>query len=140
MSAEPFLVAALQRAQQSLEELREAQNVLAKMTEGDKQRGLLVDATVKRFEVCFEYFWKLLKAASEYQGVEAPGPRPAIREGVRFQWIVDPEFWAHALDARNGSVRDYFGIPEVQYLQLIAQFISSASAVHEKILLLCESS
>jgi nucleotidyltransferase substrate binding protein (TIGR01987 family) len=83
---------------------------------------VICDAVIKRFEIAFEYCWKLLKAAAEYQGVEANGPRPAIQEAVRFGWIKEPEFWAEALDARNGSVHDYFGISRNQYMKLIKRF------------------
>ncbi|MCP5464887.1 MAG: nucleotidyltransferase substrate binding protein [Deltaproteobacteria bacterium] len=85
------------------------------------------DASIKRFEVLMEYSWKLLKIAAEYQGLEAPGPRPAIQEGIHLGWITDPELWADALSARNGSVHDYFQISKTDYLELIENFMDSLS-------------
>ena len=103
--------------------LLEAIDTLKNESSKDKsKKEVLFDAVVKRFEVLFEYTWKMLKVASEYEGIEAPGPRPAIQEAVRFGWITDPEFWAEALDARNGSVHDYFGISEDKYLKVITRF------------------
>ncbi|MBI2344312.1 MAG: nucleotidyltransferase substrate binding protein [Deltaproteobacteria bacterium] len=119
-------IAALQCLHAALEHLQQAAS--------DKAlQDILEDAVVKRFEVLFEYVWKLLKAAAEYQGVEAPGPRPAIREGVRFGWITDPDFWAVALDARNGSVHDYFGMLMSEYLKLIVRFAQETSTLLDKL-------
>ena len=87
----------------------------------------LCDTAIKRFEVAFEYCWKLMKAALEFQGLEAPGPRPAIQEAIKFGYIKSPEFWAEALDARNGSVHDYFGISIDNYLKLINRFIKESN-------------
>jgi nucleotidyltransferase substrate binding protein (TIGR01987 family) len=123
------LKSALQSAQNALDKLNDALTVLAKHKGDDMERPVVIDATIKRFEVLFEYAWKLLKVAAEYQGTEAPGPRPAIQEAVRFGWIKDPEQWSYALDARNGSVHDYFGITISEYLQLISKFAKEAASV-----------
>jgi len=95
--------------------------------------SVLFDACVKRFEVLFEYAWKLLKVASEFQGREAPGPRPAIQEGLRFGWIEDADFWADALDARNASVHDYFGMTQQDYLKIMGRFAGEVGTLMKKI-------
>ncbi|MBI4197332.1 MAG: nucleotidyltransferase substrate binding protein [Deltaproteobacteria bacterium] len=94
---------------------------------------VLYDACVKRFEVLFEYTWKLLKVASEYQGSEAPGPRPAIQTGLGFGWIQHPDFWSDALEARNGSVHDYFGMAEPDYLKIMKRFVREVGQLIEKV-------
>lgn len=127
------LQSSLDRACEALDKLREGVGWLQKIDHDDAHYGVHVDAVVKRFETLFEYSWKLLKAASEYQGVEAPGPRPAIQEAVRFGWIADPEFWAVVLDVRNGSVHDYYGMPMDDYLKLIAQFADEVAKVTARI-------
>lgn len=120
------LKSALKTTQEALAKLNDALAILAKQRSDDMERPVVVDAVIKRFEVLFEYSWKLLKTAAEYQGSEAPGPRPAIQEAVKFGWIKDPELWVYALDARNGSVHDYFGITISEYLQLIQKFSKAA--------------
>ena len=42
-----------------------------------------LDAVAKRFEIAFEYVWKVLQATAEWQGTEAPGPRLAIVQEAR---------------------------------------------------------
>lgn len=42
---------------------------------------MYLDATIQRFEFCFELAWKLMKTVLEYEGIEANSPRSCIREG-----------------------------------------------------------
>lgn len=123
------LKSALKSTQEALVKLNEALSILSRQKMDDMERPVVVDAVIKRFEVLFEYTWKLLKTSVEYQGSEAPGPRPAIQEAVKFGWIKDPELWVYALDARNGSVHDYFGITITEYLKLIKQFAKEVETV-----------
>lgn len=115
----------------SLTKLKESLEVLEKNEADKKFFGILADAAIKRFEVAFEYSWKLMKAAVEYQGAEAFGPRPAIQEAIRFGYIKSPESWAQALDARNASVHDYFGITVVEYLKIIRRFVKETEPLIE---------
>ena len=82
-------------------------------------RDALFDRPSSVSKVAFEYASKLMKAAAEDEGRGAFGPKQAITESVRFGWIADPEFWAKALDARNGSVHDYFGLSRDAYLKIM---------------------
>lgn len=112
---------AVQATKDSLKELGEAVQAYEKNRRGEFET-LFRDAMIKRFEVAFEYFWKMLQQAAEFEGSEAAGPRPAITEAVRYGWIKDPDFWSLALDARNGSVHDYFGITHEEYHRIITRF------------------
>lgn len=122
-----------EQAEKSLAELQQALSSLDTLKKESVEYGIHFDALVKRFEVLFEYIWKLLKTAAEYQGAEAPGPRPAIQEAVRFGWIDDPEFWAEALDARNGSVHDYFGITPKEYLKIVERYVEEVNSLFQKL-------
>lgn len=125
--------AAVTACRHALENLTAGLAAHAETSPGAPLRDILQDACIKRFEILFEYAWKLLKIAAEYQGSEAPGPRPAIQEAVKFGWIDDPELWADALDARNGSVHDYFGISDEAYLRLIRRFAKQLPSALQKI-------
>jgi len=65
------------------------------------------DATIQRFEFCFELAWKLLQAEIRYRGIDAYGPRDSIRVAARLSLITDPEEWMDLLDARNITVHVY---------------------------------
>lgn len=109
----------------SLEELHKAINYLD-LDISAKDRWVRLDAVAKRFEVSFEYFWKFLKAAGEYQGSEIPGPRPAILEAARYGWIQNREIWAGFLEARNAGVHDYFGLSSEEYAGIARDFYAAA--------------
>jgi hypothetical protein len=91
-----------------------------------KDRWVRLDAVAKRFEVSFEYFWKFLKAAGEYQGSEVPGPRPAILEAARYGWIKNKEDRAGFLEARNAGVHDYFGLSSEEYASIARSYHTAA--------------
>ena len=63
--------------------------------------GIYLDATIQRFEFCFELAWKLMKAMLDYEGIEAVSPHGSIREGSKQSMIDSAEDWLHMLEQRN---------------------------------------
>mgnify|MGYP002747715690 FL=1 len=68
---------------------------------------MYLDATIQRFEFCFELAWKLMKAVLEYEGIEANSPRSSIREGWKQGLISDAEAWLDMMEKRNLSSHTY---------------------------------
>ena len=68
---------------------------------------MYLDATIQRFEFCFELAWKLIKAVLEYEGIEANSPRSSIREGWKHGLISDAEAWLDMMEKRNLSAHTY---------------------------------
>lgn len=126
------LKAANETLKAAIEKLSESLVIFSNEKDGRIQ-NVLFDAAIKRFEVAFEYAWKLMKSAVEFEGGEAFGPRPAISEAIHYGWIDNPKFWSDALDARNGSVHDYFGITRDAYVTLMNRFVNEVNALIEKI-------
>ena len=77
----------------------------------------------KSLEVLFEYVCKELKNKVEEEGLFAVSPKEAIRQAAQLEIITEPERWIAITNARNDSVRDYFGIPENKYAELAVEFI-----------------
>lgn len=127
------LTASIQVCEEALEKLNESLIAIKNEPKKSKYFSFLQDTCIKRYEILFEYAWKLFKTAAEYQGSEVPGPRPAIQEALNYGWIDEGEFWADALDARNGSVHDYFGISHEDYLDLIERFAGQLPPAIKKI-------
>lgn len=65
------------------------------------------DATIKRFEFCFELAWKLMQSICTLQGSENVGVRTIIRSAAQLGIIDDPGAWIDLLDARNLTVHMY---------------------------------
>ena len=68
---------------------------------------MYLDATIQRFEFCFELAWKLMKAVLEYDGIEANSPRSCIREGWKQGLISGAEEWLELMEKRNLSSYTY---------------------------------
>ena len=69
--------------------------------------GIYLDATIQRFEFCFELAWKLMKAMLDYEGIEASSPRSSIREGWKQAMIDNAEDWLQMQEQRNLSSHTY---------------------------------
>ena len=68
---------------------------------------MYLDATIQRFEFCFELAWKLMKAVLEYEGIEANSPRSCIREGWKQGVISNAEAWLEMMEKRSLSSHTY---------------------------------
>lgn len=122
---------AVRSTKEALEKLNEALSAVKTHDKSDKV--LLEDAAVKRFEVLFEYCWKMLKTAIEFEGGDAQSPRSAVQEAVRYGWIKDVDLWVSALDTRNATVHDYFSSAPDDYLDVIKKFSKEIVLVIERV-------
>lgn len=99
-------------------------NLGAALQDYEKEKTELRFLTVsKTFEIAVEYGWRALKERVEDQGLDAPAPKMAVKEAARLEFIDTPEIWLDAIDARNDSVHDYFGISKAEYLDLAKSFL-----------------
>lgn len=63
--------------------------------------GIYLDASIQRFEFCFDLACKLMKAMLDYEGIEVSSPRGSIREGSKQSMIDSAEDWLCMLEQRN---------------------------------------
>lgn len=59
------------------------------------------DATIQRFEFCFELTWKTIQAYIRDQGLDCKSPKSCLREAVRLELIENIKKWFKFLDNRN---------------------------------------
>lgn len=95
----------------------------------DKEGQLEFLALSKAFEIAVEYAWRTLKMRVEDDGLSAPSPKAAIKQAAKLGFISDVEDWLAAIDARNDSVHDYFGIPESKYVSLARKFMNLCRSI-----------
>lgn len=67
----------------------------------------LRDASIQRFEFCFELAWKSVQTVAREFGQEAPSPRAALGIALRNGWVSDEAAWLDMLDARNRTSYTY---------------------------------
>ncbi len=82
---------------------------------------LYLDATIKRFEFCFELSWKLMRAFLEYEGLEVNSPRSAIRQAFQTELIDDAATWLDMLEKRNLSSYIYDAETAAEIYRHVAQ-------------------
>ena len=82
---------------------------------------LFLDGLIQRFEFCFELSWKLMKAVSDYEGVEVNSPRAAIRQSFQAQLIDDAEAWLDMLEKRKISAHVYDTETALEIYRHVAQ-------------------
>ena len=72
-----------------------------------KDRELVVEGTIQRFEVTIELMWKTLKRALAYEGIHTKSPRETLRESFQIEWLEDNDVWMDMLDQRNTTSHVY---------------------------------
>lgn len=119
----------LDRANQRLQEVVDNQTV---------EQGIIIDATIQRFEFTFELSWKLMKHVLAYNGVtNVNSPRGAIREAFKQGYIEDAQKWLIMLDDRNrtshtydlDTAQDIFSKVQSTYADLLKVFSEKVSDV-----------
>jgi nucleotidyltransferase substrate binding protein (TIGR01987 family) len=82
------------------------------------------DATIKRFELCFDLAWKILKHKLFSYGVDIQSPRLAFIEGVKNNLISDTDKWLDLIEMRNTAVHTYDSELADQLYKKIPNYIS----------------
>lgn len=65
------------------------------------------DATIQRFEFCFELAWKAIQAYIREEGLECRSPRNCFRTAAQLNLIKDPLTWFEYLESRNLIAHTY---------------------------------
>lgn len=66
-----------------------------------------MDGTIKRFELCYELSWKLIKEYLADKGVIAKNPRDCFKEAFANNLINNEDVWIKMLEDRNYLVHTY---------------------------------
>jgi nucleotidyltransferase substrate binding protein (TIGR01987 family) len=95
------------KLQDSLSNLQKALGNLERALLIPRDRELVVEGTIKRFEVTIELTWKTLKRALEHEGFSPKTPRESVRQAFQIDWLNDEELWLDMLDSRNTTSHMY---------------------------------
>ena len=72
-----------------------------------EERGIIVDATLQRFEFTFELFWKTLKHFLWLEGFETNTPRSTLQKAYQAGWLGEEKIWLDMLNDRNLTSHTY---------------------------------
>lgn len=99
----------------------------------EPKTDLVRDAVIQRFEFTFELAWKSLQEINRLNGIEAYGPRNAIREAARLGLLDDPNAWLDTLEDRNRTTHTYEEALANEIYNRIPRFVALAEALEKKI-------
>lgn len=91
----------------SLENLNRALIKLESALNTPRERELVIEGTIQRFEFVIELFWKTLKRALEYEGIQTKTPRESLKAAYAAGWIENEDAWLELLDLRNSTSHLY---------------------------------
>lgn len=91
----------------SLGNLRKSVDKLGQALDVPRDRELVVEGTIQRFETVVELVWKTLRRGLNYEGIYPNSPRETMVEGFHIGWLSDEIVWQDLLDHRNKSSHEY---------------------------------
>lgn len=65
------------------------------------------DATIQRFEFCFELAWKTIQGRAREEGLDCQSPKECLRVAFRMGWLDDESNWLAMLDDSNRTSHTY---------------------------------
>lgn len=96
--------------------------------------NMYLDATIQRFEFCFELSWRLMRSVLVYEGIEVSTPRGTIREGWKLGLIDDAEKWLDMLEKRKLSAHVYNEVTAMDIYQRITdEYVELLSVFEQRI-------
>jgi nucleotidyltransferase substrate binding protein (TIGR01987 family) len=91
----------------SLKNLQNALDNLERAVQIPRDRELVAEGTIQRFEMTIELFWKTLQRALNYEGNHVKFARESLREAFKAGWIDGEQVWLDMLDSRNTTSHQY---------------------------------
>lgn len=95
------------KLQDSLSNLEKALTNLERAIQIPKDRELVAEGTIHRFEMTIELFWKTLQRAIKFEGTRVKTPRESLKEAFRLGWLHDEQAWLDMVDSRNTTSHEY---------------------------------
>jgi len=97
-----------EEVESKLDEFEKAVETFKIVLHFDDANDIEKDASIKRFEYCYESSWKTIKMFIEYKGgKEIKGSRDSFKEAYRFGLISGEKLWFDMMEDRNLTVHVY---------------------------------
>ncbi|WP_041446620.1 HI0074 family nucleotidyltransferase substrate-binding subunit [Pseudothermotoga thermarum] len=113
------------------------QNALRNLEEAVQyaKTDIEIDGTIKRFELCYELSWKLIKEYLADLGLICKNPRDCFRLAYQNGLIANDQIWMEMIDARNRLVRTYSAEESREmFIDIKEKFLHELKYLYDKIL------
>lgn len=91
----------------SLKNLQNAVTNLEKALKIPRDRELVFEGTIHRYEVTIELMWKTMQRALKYEGLKTTTPRETLVAAFKAGWIHDEKLWLDMVQHRNTTSHEY---------------------------------
>lgn len=95
------------RWQVSLEQLGQAIIRLGLALNEPESNPLFIDATIQRFEITIELFWKTLRHLLALEGKAVFSPKESLQAAYQLGWLHNEAVWLSILKDRNLTSHTY---------------------------------
>lgn len=107
----------------AVQQLDRAIKIYKKEVDQEEMNFLML---VKAYEILVELCWKYFKFKVEDEGLHAPSPKESVRKAATIGLLDKPDLWIKFIEARNLSVRDYFGLDNAGFCKLSKDLLLEA--------------
>ena len=116
-------------------QVKDLTNALQRLTEAldAEKTDLNRDASIQRFEFCFEIIWKTLKNINASLGRPCASPRDCLRIAAQTNLLDNPETWFKYLEARNLASHTYDEAQAEKVYEKAKEFLPEAQKVLEAV-------
>jgi nucleotidyltransferase substrate binding protein (TIGR01987 family) len=95
------------KLQDSILNLEKALANLERAVQIPKDRELVAEGTIHRFEITIELFWKTLRRAIAFEGTKVDTPRSSLKQAFALGWLHDEQVWLDMVERRNTTSHEY---------------------------------
>lgn len=95
------------RLKDSLSNLQNAVDNLERALKIPRDRELVFEGTIHRYEVTIELMWKTMQRALKYEGINTKTPRETLVEAFKAGWIDNENLWLDMVGHRNTTSHEY---------------------------------
>lgn len=89
------------------------------------------DASIQRFEFCFELAWKSIQTVARIEALDCTSPRAAFSMAWRTGWISNEEVWLDMLENRNKTSHTYHEVTAEEVFASLPRFLPELQLLHQ---------
>lgn len=97
------------------------------------ENTLALDASIQRFEFCYDLCWKTLKKLLLKEGLEVNTPREVFRQAYQLHGLIEENLWLKILTDRNLTSQTYRQDYAVEIYDYVPQYCFAFKELYQKL-------
>lgn len=97
------------------------------------ETDLTRDASIQRFEFCFELAWKAIQEHARKEGLDCQSPKGCLKLAFKGLWIEDEKGWLAMLEDRNRTTHTYDEQLAMNLYRQLPRYLPLLQALLEKL-------